>query len=473
MSSAGQHVVFMNVAATGHMQPSLPLVAELTARGCRVTYFVEHTMREVVEAAGATWRPFRYPESDFTGTLFTLSESGLAKYVPEGTPKEEYLSLPMCQVYNAEAVLPALIEDLRALEERPAVIVYDAFIAFAQVAAHVLGIKAVCLLTMPGPGVIDKPAKIYEAWESKPWVEGPRQEILAKYGFDVLKHGMPMEFYSPALNLVTTVDELFVPPNIGHQQQRFGHFPFRCVGVLANSKVKRISNANVKQDSVEELSIGILDEALAEGRQVLYISMGTVATSARYWIQPFGEFGKDNGLEHCTGKQLIQHVLRTCFEAVGGDHRILVIVSLGSQADVLDGLPTAPSNFVLRQTVPQLEVLKRCSAFVTHGGANSMHEALSLGVPMAVVPIFGDQPKNADSVAAIGAGLSFRNPLESLTASSLREALRQLMEPGEANSFHASALAMSKKLAAAGGVATAVEAILDQALVTRASEGGA
>ena len=48
----------MNMAATGHMNPTLPLVADLAAKGCKVTYFVEVTMKDVVEAAGASWRPF-------------------------------------------------------------------------------------------------------------------------------------------------------------------------------------------------------------------------------------------------------------------------------------------------------------------------------------------------------------------------------------------------------------------------------
>jgi len=45
-----------------------------------------------------------------------------------------------------------------------------------------------------------------------------------------------------------------------------------------------------------------------------------------------------------------------------------------------------------------------------------------LGVPLAVVPIFGDQPVNADVVASTGAGVSFRYPRETLTVPALKEA---------------------------------------------------
>jgi hypothetical protein len=92
------HVVFMNMAAIGHMNPTLPVVAELARRGCKVTYFVEDSMRTVVEAAGAAWRPFRYSGSTFTGIFrnpqdFTalgaasLSEVG----VPLGTTSRVWL----------------------------------------------------------------------------------------------------------------------------------------------------------------------------------------------------------------------------------------------------------------------------------------------------------------------------------------------------------------------------------------------
>jgi UDP:flavonoid glycosyltransferase YjiC (YdhE family) len=56
--SGRRHMVFVNIAATGHMNSTLPLVAELVARGCKVTYLVDASKQDVVEALGAEWRPF-------------------------------------------------------------------------------------------------------------------------------------------------------------------------------------------------------------------------------------------------------------------------------------------------------------------------------------------------------------------------------------------------------------------------------
>ena len=47
-----------------------------------------------------------------------------------------------------------------------------------------------------------------------------------------------------------------------------------------------------------------------------------------------------------------------------------------SGQDVLEGLPRLPEHWIAEASLPQLELLPQCDAFITHGGANSIHEAL-------------------------------------------------------------------------------------------------
>uniref|UniRef100_A0A7S2I605 Erythromycin biosynthesis protein CIII-like C-terminal domain-containing protein n=1 Tax=Zooxanthella nutricula TaxID=1333877 RepID=A0A7S2I605_9DINO len=439
-------------------------------------------MREVVEAAGAQWRPFRYPQRpDLSGLPQALDELAVAEVVPEGIPEEEYSDFPSGILYWTEQMLPALVEDLQALAPAPAVLVYEPFLAAGRVAAKAMGIPAVGLFTMPGPGVFTMPS---EKLEAHPWVDKPRRAIAERYGVDVLEDGMIMESYSPVVNIVTTIDALFAPPRTEQQIRRFGHFPFACVGVLMDTKVKRVSQSpgsglaagpaaagrpGAGHDLGAALPTELLQEAQQAGRKVIFVSLGTVATNNAFWGKPFANFapeeeGGRRPLSDITGKEFCQRVWRICFDALGGDNAFLVVLSLGPKEDVLEGLPPVPDNFVVRSIVPQLEMLRLSDAMVTHGGANSMHEALGFGVPLAVVPIFGDQPANADTVARSGAGVSFRDPMRTLSAASLRRAVAGLAAPGAGNSKRLAAQAVQQQLAAAGGVPAAADIVLKHAV---------
>jgi MGT family glycosyltransferase len=69
-----------------------------------------------------------------------------------------------------------------------------------------------------------------------------------------------------------------------------------------------------------------------------------------------------------------------------------------------------PSNLLLMPNVPQLDVLKRASLFITHSGQGSTSESIHYGVPMVCIPVMGDQPavayRTADELG-LGVQLNF------------------------------------------------------------------
>ena len=73
----------------------------------------------------------------------------------------------------------------------------------------------------------------------------------------------------------------------------------------------------------------------------------------------------------------------------------------------------------MRAHVPQLEVLRRASAFVSHGGMNSVSESLYFGVPLVCVPQMGEQEIVARQVEALGAGVHLAK--DEATADRIRE----------------------------------------------------
>lgn len=455
------HVVYLNVAAAGHVNPSMPVVAELVRRGHKVTYFTEDIHEEMIKSSGAIWRPWRVEGQTRTGLRADLDEAGKKKYLSEG---ESSGMIMACQLYDGSLVLPGLLEDLKALEPQPSIIIHDPFVGSAPVAAHAMGIPRICLVPFTGPGMLSDSAGNRFAFESKPWVQDPRNAWLKEYGIDVLADGMCMEWYSPTMNLCTTIDDFFTPPQHEGQKERVGKAPFRCIGACVDKDVKTVANSSVKTADGKTAD-GASDfdeirEAIAAGKKLVYVSLGTIATGP-FWEGKFGAMGKEAGIEDLTGKDYCHMVWGACMEAFGKEKDLVVLTSVGGNDDALEGLPEKPDNFVIRKAVKQLEVLEMCSAFVTHGGANSMHEALLHGVPLAVTPIFGDQPTNAENIANAGVGVSFRRPKQTLTVETLRTAVMDMLK--EDSEVRKKAQAMKEKLEKAGGAAAACDTIQEVA----------
>lgn len=80
------------------------------------------------------------------------------------------------------------------------------------------------------------------------------------------------------------------------------------------------------------------------------------------------------------------------------------MLSAGKKINFAD-LGEIPKNFTVLPSVPQVQVLQRASLFITHGGMNSVHEALVTGTPMVVVPQASDQRWVAERVQGVGAGV--------------------------------------------------------------------
>ena len=64
-----------------------------------------------------------------------------------------------------------------------------------------------------------------------------------------------------------------------------------------------------------------------------------------------------------------------------------------------------PDHFIIRQHVPQLDVLEKAKLFVSHGGMNSTMEAMNAGVPLVVVPQMHEQEVTAKRVDELGLGV--------------------------------------------------------------------
>ena len=95
-------------------------------------------------------------------------------------------------------------------------------------------------------------------------------------------------------------------------------------------------------------------------------------------------------------------IFRLVVEALR-DH-VNLVVTVGAPNDPVM-LGPQPSGVIIRQFIPQHEVLPWCAAAVIHGGSGSTLGALAHGLPLLFIPQGADQWANAERVVAAGAGL--------------------------------------------------------------------
>lgn len=164
-------------------------------------------------------------------------------------------------------------------------------------------------------------------------------------------------------------------------------------------------------------------------RCVIYISLGTIVKGATKFFQ--------NCVE--------------CFRNVNED----VIISVGKQFDVKK-LKNVPSNVHIYKSVPQIQVLKMADVFVTHGGMNSVSEALVAGTPMVVIPFVSDQPVNARCVEKLGVGKCLE--YSKVTKEMLREFTNAVYYDLDKRNFKAVRRMIEEAPGNAGGAQMIVEA---------------
>lgn len=101
-----------------------------------------------------------------------------------------------------------------------------------------------------------------------------------------------------------------------------------------------------------------------------------------------------------------------------------ILVAIGDRRDPAE-LGPLPRSVRVERWVHQAAVMRAAAATVGHGGAGSVLSALAGGVPMALVPMFADQPFNARLVAELGAGLTLDGPA---SMPALEPAVRALLD---------------------------------------------
>ncbi len=157
----------------------------------------------------------------------------------------------------------------------------------------------------------------------------------------------------PDLNLVYTLEEY--QPYV----TEFSKEQYRFLGASVYER---------KEDMVE---------LIKQDKPLIYISLGTIVKGAKSFF-------------------------KKCIDAFKNED-VTVVMSVGKNVKK-QFLGEIPENFMVYNTAPQISILKQADVFVTHGGMNSVSEAMVNGVPMVIIPFMADQPTNAGRIEELGLG---------------------------------------------------------------------
>jgi UDP:flavonoid glycosyltransferase YjiC (YdhE family) len=102
--------------------------------------------------------------------------------------------------------------------------------------------------------------------------------------------------------------------------------------------------------------------------------------------------------------------------------RAAIALGSGARAD----LGEVPADWLVREFLPQVTLLDAAAAAVTHGGNNSVTEAMTAGVPVVVLPFSTDQFAGAAALERTGVGVALAP--NTATVDELAEALRHVLD---------------------------------------------
>ena len=400
--------LFFNVPAHGHVNPSLPLVAELTRRGHHVIYFLTESFRAKVEATGAEFRPYTRIGDDY------FSGPGL-----DGS-RPMYAANHL--MTTTADMLPELIEIARS--EQPDYILFDGMCPWGQLVARALGVPAVASLSLPP---LPQSLRALLNWQMLRTIYSMlTKDIRAGQEANKRAAAIAKQHNLPALGITNIMN------GVGDLSISYTSAYFQAYSDSVSPTVRFVGR--VLEDTLPDTTFPF---DLARGRRIVYVSLGSL-------INENADFFK------------------ACIEAFTGANEY-VIMSTGRGISP-QSWGTLPENIAIYDWVPQVDILKRAALFITHGGFGSVTDGVYFGVPLLVVPQQDEQTINAMRVAELGAGLMLKKA--QVNAHSLREASRKLLD---APSFQRESAKIGVTLREAGGVARAVDHI--EALLKQKHEG--
>lgn len=355
-------VLFLNGPSHGHVNPTLGLVTELVDQGDEVIYFCTDDYQKKIAKTGAIFR--------------SLGEHAkLPKENSHLKKNEQFFDIALRMVLSTEKVVHHILDEIA--DESIDYLIYDSMYPIGHIIGQILKVP-----TVASHAVFARPEELLPANKNMAGMEKMYDHPAFKEYKTMVKRMneayrievpnlMGMSPHYADLNIAYTSD-YFVTNPVDYDES------FRFIG-------GPVSTLKEKMDfPFDQL----------KDKKVIYISLGTA-------------FNKVN-----------LDVYNIFFEAFRHEKdTVVVITAYNTDLSPFD----IPDNVIMRNYVPQDEILKYTQVAVTHGGLNTTSDLVYQEIPFVVLPIGGDQPYMADRFARLGASITLDK--ETLTSEILREAL--------------------------------------------------
>lgn len=385
-------VIYFGVPAHGHTNPSLPVIQELVRRGEHVRFYSFPEFKEKVINTGAEYFEYR----------------GFPPLVDNSLLVKSFVVLVSSLIKTTNLVVENLIEDIN--EFKPDYIIHDSISIWGNYAAKVCSIQTVTSISTfvfskditsikdTISFILGMSFKDIRLLISSSMLNRKIANRLAIKQNDFLSNLMNLS----GLNICYTVKEL------QPKSEKLDPAKFKFVGPSINYNIK-----DKNEFDYEKLA-----------KPIIYIALGTILNSEKFFM-------------NC-GKALQN------FDGTA-------IFSVGS-TEIISKIKEINSNFIVRKMVNQLNVLSHTDLFITHGGMNSVHESLMLGVPLAVFPFQTEQKSVTEAVVRNGCGVQIKR-------NEINEIYKAVQAVLCERKFKQNCLDLSKSFEAKGGFIAAVNEI--------------
>lgn len=388
--------IFFTIPAYGHLNPMLGVIKELVKKNNKVIVYNTVDFKDVIERTGAEFRP---PPVAIKKIDFRLMKNA---------PVMARLNL-----WATELLFESIVNIVK--QEKPDCLVHDSLSVWGKLIGLKTGIPTISLV--PSMGL-----------NYKVILSGIRHFIpdLQKLFGDPLG---TFEIIRKYRSLYREID--VIPPfilDIFSNEEKlnivFTSEYFQPKGESFGTNYKFVGPVIYKRDQTK-----LPQKMFKSGKPIIYIALGTIYNDDQQIYKLFIETFKNSRYQ--------------VFIATGKYFKSSIFGKM-------------PENIYIDEYLPQLQILKKASLFISHAGMNSVNESLYFGVPLIMFPQIQEQRLNAARVEELGAGIYYKKNI--VEKDKLIELVEKTLADG---SFKNNAKTIGKTLKAAGGYKMAVKHILD------------